>query len=139
MRIDVRRIAQIARIDLDPQDEEAMARELELILARMDKLLELDVEGVPPTLLWVKVPWSRLRTCPMRASAGNCMECAPSVHDGYFKVPRESKAFRQKRCVAMELWDMPVKDILEHISSGEISATEVLEHYLHAIRRRTPS
>ena len=36
----------------------------------------------------------------------------------------------------MELWDMPVKDILEHISSGEISATEVLEHYLHAIREK---
>ncbi|MGI6620743.1 MAG: Asp-tRNA(Asn)/Glu-tRNA(Gln) amidotransferase subunit GatC [Bacillota bacterium] len=92
MRIDVRRIAQIARIDLAPQDEEAMARELELILARMDKLLELDVEGVPPTFALGEGTLEPAEDLPHESLCRELvMECAPSVHDGYFKVPRESQ------------------------------------------------
>ena len=72
MRIDVRRIAQIARIDLDPQDEEAMARELRFLSWHVwTNCSSLTWRVCLPPLLWVKVPWSRLRTCPMRASAGN--------------------------------------------------------------------
>ncbi|HHT84877.1 MAG: Asp-tRNA(Asn)/Glu-tRNA(Gln) amidotransferase subunit GatA [Bacillota bacterium] len=38
----------------------------------------------------------------------------------------------------MEIWGMPVRDILKYITSGEISATEVLECYLNAIREADP-
>ncbi|HHX09816.1 MAG TPA: Asp-tRNA(Asn)/Glu-tRNA(Gln) amidotransferase subunit GatC [Firmicutes bacterium] len=92
MEIDVKRIAHLARIDLDPQDENTLATELELILARINKLLEVDVEGVPPTFALGTQMMEPADDVPHESLCRELvMECAPSVHEGYFKVPRESQ------------------------------------------------
>lgn len=38
----------------------------------------------------------------------------------------------------MNVWEMTTREILEHISSGEITATEVLDSYLKRIREAEP-
>jgi aspartyl-tRNA(Asn)/glutamyl-tRNA(Gln) amidotransferase subunit C len=46
---DVEHVARLARLALSPDEKERMRRELNSILAYIDKLLALDTEGVPPT------------------------------------------------------------------------------------------
>jgi len=48
-REDVRRVAELARLELSPDEEERLADELGAILGYVEKLGELDVAGVPPT------------------------------------------------------------------------------------------
>ena len=48
-REQVRHVAALARLELSPQEEERIARELEAILGYVDKLNELDVANVEPT------------------------------------------------------------------------------------------
>lgn len=47
-REEVRRVASLARLDLSDAEEVALERELNEILAYVEKLRELDVEGVEP-------------------------------------------------------------------------------------------
>lgn len=92
MEIDIKRMAHLARIDLDPQDESTIATELEIILARISRLFEVDVEGVPPTFVMGAESMEPAEDFPHESLCRELvMECAPSVHDGYFKVPRESQ------------------------------------------------
>lgn len=46
---DVARVASLARLALEPDEAEAMARDLEQILGHVRSLDALDTEGVPPT------------------------------------------------------------------------------------------
>ncbi len=46
---DVEHVARLARLELTPEDKERMRRELDSILAYIDKLRALDTEGVEPT------------------------------------------------------------------------------------------
>lgn len=46
---DVEHVARLARLELGPEDEERMRRELDGILSYIDKLRALDTEGVEPT------------------------------------------------------------------------------------------
>jgi aspartyl-tRNA(Asn)/glutamyl-tRNA(Gln) amidotransferase subunit C len=48
-REDVRHVAELARLALTPEEEEALVAELGAILAYVEKLDELDTEGVAPT------------------------------------------------------------------------------------------
>jgi aspartyl-tRNA(Asn)/glutamyl-tRNA(Gln) amidotransferase subunit C len=48
-RAEVRRIAALAHLSISPDEEERLAKELSAILAYVEKLKELDTEGVPPT------------------------------------------------------------------------------------------
>jgi aspartyl-tRNA(Asn)/glutamyl-tRNA(Gln) amidotransferase subunit C len=48
-REDVRRVAELARLALTPDEEEALVVELGAILAYVEKLDELDTEGVTAT------------------------------------------------------------------------------------------
>jgi aspartyl-tRNA(Asn)/glutamyl-tRNA(Gln) amidotransferase subunit C len=42
-------LADLARLELSAEEAERMRRDLDAILAYVDKLSELDTEGVPPT------------------------------------------------------------------------------------------
>ncbi len=42
-------LAELARLQLSPEEVERMQRDLDSILEYVDKLSELDTEGVPPT------------------------------------------------------------------------------------------
>jgi aspartyl-tRNA(Asn)/glutamyl-tRNA(Gln) amidotransferase subunit C len=46
---EVEHVARLARLELRPEDKERMRRELDGILAYIDKLRALDVDGVEPT------------------------------------------------------------------------------------------
>lgn len=48
-REEVRHVAELARLRLDPQEESAMTRHLNMILEYMEKLNEVDTSDVPPT------------------------------------------------------------------------------------------
>ena len=56
----IRRLARLARLELDGAEVDRLTTELDSILAYLDQLEELDLEGVPPTC-HVEVPRLPLR------------------------------------------------------------------------------
>lgn len=86
----VRKIAALARLRVAPEDEERYVRELKAILAYVEQLQALDVEGIEPTSTVVagKPPALRPdeeRPCDVRDEA---LEQAPDREGDYFRVPR---------------------------------------------------
>jgi aspartyl-tRNA(Asn)/glutamyl-tRNA(Gln) amidotransferase subunit C len=85
----VRAVAGLARLALGPAEEERLTGELNRILEYMEKLNELDTEGVEPTSH--VVPMSRTfredEVDPFPAR-DELLKSAPQREDGYFKVPR---------------------------------------------------
>ncbi|HEY4912501.1 MAG TPA: Asp-tRNA(Asn)/Glu-tRNA(Gln) amidotransferase subunit GatC [Candidatus Dormibacteraeota bacterium] len=87
-RDEVRHVAMLARLGLEPGDEEFYAEQLSGILAHIDRLKELDTEAIPPTAQVVEVA-NTLRedlTRPGLAQA-EALANAPSAVDGFFRVP----------------------------------------------------
>jgi aspartyl-tRNA(Asn)/glutamyl-tRNA(Gln) amidotransferase subunit C len=93
MEIDVKQIADLAKLKLTKEDENSITRDLESILGHMNNLLEVDVEGVAPTFSMGDVDCLRLvEDVPHEGlSREVVLESAPLTHDGYFKVPREPR------------------------------------------------
>jgi len=86
----VRRVAHLARIALPQERVAPMAQELSGILAWIEQLQEVDVEGV--AAMASAVPNLDL---PMRedvvtdgGDAGKILANAPKAEDGFFVVPR---------------------------------------------------
>ncbi|MGH7867095.1 MAG: Asp-tRNA(Asn)/Glu-tRNA(Gln) amidotransferase subunit GatC [Candidatus Dormibacteraceae bacterium] len=48
-REDVRHVARLARLGLNPEEEEYYAAQLNAILGHIDRLSEADTEAIPPT------------------------------------------------------------------------------------------
>lgn len=85
----VRRVAHLARIALAEERVAPMAAELNGILAWIQQLNEVDVEGVAPMTSVVATP------LPMRedvvtdgGDAGRILANAPKSEDGFFVVPK---------------------------------------------------
>ncbi len=78
----------LARIGLEPGDEEFYAGQLSGILEHIDRLQQLDTEDIPPTAQVVEVA-SRLREDEPRPclSQEEALANAPAVVDGFFRVP----------------------------------------------------
>jgi aspartyl-tRNA(Asn)/glutamyl-tRNA(Gln) amidotransferase subunit C len=88
-RADVEHVARLARLELSEADKDRMRAELDGILSYIDKLRELDVEGVPPTahavvLTNVMRDDEPAPSFPAEEMLGN----APDDNGGYFRVPR---------------------------------------------------
>ena len=49
MEIDVKHVANLAKIRLSPQEMAEIEKDLRSILEHIERLGEVDVEGVPPT------------------------------------------------------------------------------------------
>lgn len=87
---DVRHIAALARVGLERERVEQIARELNGILAHMDALARIDTTGIPPFAA------ERLDTMPLRPDESGAStpllvplsEIAPEMRDGFFLVPR---------------------------------------------------
>ncbi len=86
-RDQVRHVALLARLGLEPGEEEYYASQLSGILAHIERMSELDTEAIPPTAQVVPV------VTPLRADEpGPCLTQeqalanAPAAEDGYFKV-----------------------------------------------------
>jgi aspartyl-tRNA(Asn)/glutamyl-tRNA(Gln) amidotransferase subunit C len=87
-REQVLHVARLARLELSDEETERMATELSGILAHVDRMSELDLEGVPPTSHVVEVTGA-LRPDTPRPSwpREQVLAAAPATKDGGFLVP----------------------------------------------------
>jgi aspartyl-tRNA(Asn)/glutamyl-tRNA(Gln) amidotransferase subunit C len=87
-RDQVLHVARLARLRLAEQEIDRMARELSSVLDHIEKISELDLEGVPPTSHVVDVE-NVLRPDDPRPSwpVEQALEQAPDPADGGFRVP----------------------------------------------------
>ena len=81
-------MALLARLGLEPGEEEFYAEQLSGILAHIDRLATLDTEAIPPTAQVVEVE-NPLRADEPRPglTQAAALANAPSAVDGYFRVP----------------------------------------------------
>ncbi len=78
----------LARIKLEPGDEEFYAEQLSGILAHIDRLKELDTEAIPPTAQVVEVANTLREDVPRPClSQEEALANAPAAVDGFFRVP----------------------------------------------------
>ncbi len=87
-RAAVLHVARLARLELSPPEVERMTGELSKVLEHIEKIGELDLEGVPPTSHVVEVS-NALRPDEARPSLPReiALAAAPAVVDGGFAVP----------------------------------------------------
>ncbi len=87
-REQVLHVARLARLRLSDEEIERMSAELSGILGHIEKIGELDLEGVPPTSHVVEVT-NALRADEPRPSwpRDEMLAAAPSVADDGFEVP----------------------------------------------------
>jgi aspartyl-tRNA(Asn)/glutamyl-tRNA(Gln) amidotransferase subunit C len=86
---DVRHMAQLARLGLDPGRAPALVAELNTILGHMQVLSKVPTAGVDPTI-GVGASGTPLRADagPPPALASPPAAFAPAVREGFFVVPR---------------------------------------------------
>jgi aspartyl-tRNA(Asn)/glutamyl-tRNA(Gln) amidotransferase subunit C len=86
-REDVRHVALLARLGLEPGEEDFYAGQLSAILAHIDRLREVDTEAIPPTAQVVPLQ-SRLRDDVPRPglTQAQALANAPEARDGCFVV-----------------------------------------------------
>jgi aspartyl-tRNA(Asn)/glutamyl-tRNA(Gln) amidotransferase subunit C len=87
-RDEVRHVALLARLALEPGDEEFYAEQLSGILAHIDRLQQLDTESIPPTAQVVEVTNTLREDVPRPGlSQAEALANAPAAVDGFFRVP----------------------------------------------------
>jgi aspartyl-tRNA(Asn)/glutamyl-tRNA(Gln) amidotransferase subunit C len=89
---DVRYVADLANLNLTNKEIDRMVHDLGGILEQMDRLSEIDTEGVEPMaqVLFDAGDTATLRPDVERAPLGNDLAVtnAPVTSGGYFKVPK---------------------------------------------------
>ena len=87
-RDQVLHVAKLARLELTGEEVDRMAEQLSGILDHIEKIGELDLEGVPPTSHVVEVT-NALRADEPRPSwpREQVLAAAPAVADDGFEVP----------------------------------------------------
>lgn len=92
MKIDVKHVADLARIRLSPSEMAAMEEDLRSILKHVERLSEVNVDGVPPTFGSNEVGGVRLDQDVERPGLNRdrLLELAPLARDGYYVVPKEA-------------------------------------------------
>ena len=87
-RDQVLHVARLARLELSDQEVERMASELSHVLDHIEKIRELDLEGVPPTSHVIDVAGAVRRDEPEPClPAEVALEAAPEPLAGGFGVP----------------------------------------------------
>ena len=85
----VHKVAHLARLELNPEEEEQFTAQLGSILDYFEQLSELDVSDVPPTTRAIDVSnvtrQDRLQEYSDRQSI---LDNAPDREDDFFKVPK---------------------------------------------------
>ena len=87
-REQVLHVARLARLELSEEEVERMSGELTGILGHIEKIGELDLDGVPPTSHVVEVA-NAVRADEPRPSwpREELLAAAPAVREGGFEVP----------------------------------------------------
>lgn len=85
---EVRHVALLARLALEPGDEEIYAERLSGILQHIDRLQELNTDAIPPTAQVVEVA-ATLRDDEPRPclTQDEALANAPAAVEGMFRVP----------------------------------------------------
>ncbi len=93
MEIDVKHVANLARIRLSPKEAALLEQELGLILSHIERLSVVDVEGVPPTFGPAKSAGLRLADDEPKQglSREDALKLAPATMDNGFLVPKEAR------------------------------------------------
>jgi len=88
-RDEIRHVALLARLALDPAEEEAMTATLDAILTYMEQLAELDTSAVEPTahILDLPTPW-RDDVVTNAPDADRLLANAPARDGDFFRVPK---------------------------------------------------
>ncbi len=88
-RQDVEYGARLARLTLEPEELELMTGQMDAILGYVDKLNELNTEGIEPTAHAVPMA-NAFRADEIKASIGieRALQNAPRADAGCFKVPK---------------------------------------------------
>jgi len=99
MDIDVKHVANLAKLSLSEEELVKLEKELQSILDHVRRLLEVDVTGVPPTFgtgddTGVALAEDVPRPGLIREIA---LFGAPEVSGVYFKVPREADQSGRKK------------------------------------------
>ena len=78
----------LARLALEPGDEDFYAEQLSGILSHIDRLQQLDTDAIPPTAQVVEVA-NQLREDVPRPGLGqaDALANAPAAVNGFFRVP----------------------------------------------------
>ena len=87
-RDEVRHVAMLARLGLEPGDEEFYAEQLSGILEHIDRLQQLDTESIPPTAQVVELANTLREDVPRPClSQADALANAPAAVEGFFRVP----------------------------------------------------
>ena len=88
-KIDIEQVAELARLNLKPQEREKLSKDLEAILAYVDQLQEPNTEKVEPTshVLPIENVFRKDFTKPSQI-CGRVIEHAPKREGKFFKVPK---------------------------------------------------
>jgi aspartyl-tRNA(Asn)/glutamyl-tRNA(Gln) amidotransferase subunit C len=87
-RDEVRHVAMLARLGLEPGDEEFYAEQLSGILEHIDRLQQLSTDDIPPTAQVVEVANTLRDDVPRPClSQADALANAPAAVDGFFRVP----------------------------------------------------
>jgi aspartyl-tRNA(Asn)/glutamyl-tRNA(Gln) amidotransferase subunit C len=85
---EVRRVADLARLRLAPEELERLAAELSAVLDFAETLNALDLDGCEPsTLAPADAPWRDDEPNGRRLTAEQATAGAPEAEDGFFLVP----------------------------------------------------
>lgn len=85
---DVEHVAALARLELEDEEKARITDQLNAVLAYVEKMNELDTDGVEPTTHVLK-PVNVLREDEVRPSwpLESVLKNAPDEEDGQFRVP----------------------------------------------------
>lgn len=88
-RAEVDAVALLARLELTPEETETFTGQMDAILAYVEKLNELNTDGIIPTSHAVPVE-NAFRADEVRPSIGveNALANAPDRVEGFFRVPK---------------------------------------------------
>ena len=88
MKMDIEKVAKLARLELSDEEKETFGNHLDQILTHMEQLNRLDTTGVEPTFHAISIE-NAFREDVMRPSCvQEVLGIAPDEEGGYFKVPR---------------------------------------------------
>ena len=88
-RDEIRHVAVLARLELDPAEEEAMTTTLDAILTYIDKLNELDTSAVEPTAQVLdRLPSWRDDVVTNGEDTDALLANAPARDGDFFRVPK---------------------------------------------------
>ena len=87
-RDQVRHVAMLARIGIEPGDEDFYAEQLSGILEHIDRLQQVDTDDIPPTAQVVEIVNQLREDVPRPClTQAEVLANAPAVQDGFFRVP----------------------------------------------------